>query len=213
MSRVLIVTSVEAERKAVEAGIRGDSRFCVALCGVGPIEAAVETARLLASGSYHLVINAGIGGGFAGRAEVGSIVIGSETIAAQLGAEDSDGSFIPFDQLGFGGVCHLKNGWSDRSEAWAERLGNGQVAPIVTVTTVTGTASSTAMIANRYPHAVAEAMEGFAVATAATKFGLPFIEVRAISNPIGPRDRSRWNIPAALSALTSAFAALLEVME
>lgn len=213
MSRVLIVTSVEAERKAVEAGIRGDSRFCVALCGVGPIEAAVESSRLLASDSYDLVINAGIGGGFVGRAEVGSIVIGSEAIAAQLGAEDRDGAFIPFDQLGFGGICQLKNGQPERSDAWAERLINGQVAPIVTVTTVTGTAESTAMLANRYPTAAAEAMEGFSVATAAASFQVPFIEVRAISNPIGPRDRSVWDIPAALSALTTAFAELREVME
>jgi futalosine hydrolase len=213
MSRVLIVTSVEAERKAVEAGIRGDSRFCVALCGGGPFEAGVETSRLLASGSYDLVINAGIGGGFVGRAEVGSIVIGSESIAAQLGAEDRDGSFIPFDQLGFGGTCLLKNGRPDLSRVWVGRLENGQIAPIVTVTTVTGTAESTAMIANRYPAAAAEAMEGFSVASAAAAYQLPFIEVRSISNPIGPRDRASWNIPAALSALTTAFAKLVEVME
>ncbi|MEY4480323.1 MAG: hypothetical protein RLZZ267_1001 [Bacillota bacterium] len=213
MSRVLIVTSVEAERKAVEAGIRGDSRFCVARCGVGPFEAAVETARLLETGTYDLVINAGIGGGFVGRAEVGAIVLGSEAIAAQLGAEDCDGSFLPFNELGFGGVNKLQNVHAELIHSWASKLEGGHVGPILTVTTVTGCATSTALLANRYPTAVAEAMEGFSVATAAGKCGVPFIEVRAISNPIGPRDRSNWNIPAALTALTSTFAVLVEVME
>jgi futalosine hydrolase len=55
---------------------------------------------------------------------------------------------------------------------------------------------------------VAEAMEGFGVATATARVGLPFAEIRAISNPVGPRDRAGWRIPEALAALERAAAAL-----
>jgi futalosine hydrolase len=51
-------------------------------------------------------------------------------------------------------------------------------------------------------------MEGFGVATAAAAFGVPVLELRTISNAVGPRDRAAWRIPAALGALTTAFAAL-----
>jgi len=38
--------------------------------------------------------------------------------------------------------------------------------------------------------------------------GVPFAEVRAISNPVGPREREAWRIPDALSTLGRAVAAI-----
>jgi futalosine hydrolase len=212
MGKILVVTSVEAEKHAVEAGIRGDSRFCVALCGVGPFEAAVQTTKLLATGDYELVINAGIAGGFVGRASVGSLVFGSTSIATQLGAEDQDGSFIRFDQLGFGGIQQISHVDEALLSNWQQKLEHSVIAPILTVTTVTGSHQSTRLLEQTYPMAAAEAMEGFSVASAAVAFGVPFVEVRAISNPIGPRDRAAWNIPTALACLQNAFAVLTEVV-
>mgnify|MGYP003310184123 CR=1 FL=1 len=45
--------------------------------------------------------------------------------------------------------------------------------------------------------ALAEAMEGAAVALAANETGCPFVEVRGISNEAGDRDHSRWDIDLA----------------
>jgi futalosine hydrolase len=55
-------------------------------------------------------------------------------------------------------------------------------------------------------------MEGFGVAEAARRCGIPFLEIRAVSNAIGPRDRDAWRIPEALKALEQAFAILTEVL-
>ena len=68
-----------------------------------------------------------------------------------------------------------------------------------------------AWLRQRHPNAVGEAMEGFAVATAAAHAGLPFAELRAVSNAVGPRDRAAWRIPDALAALERAAAALVSV--
>jgi len=54
-------------------------------------------------------------------------------------------------------------------------------------------------------------MEGYGVAFAACDHGLPILEVRAISNLVGPRDRAAWRIKEALEAL-EASAELLEVL-
>ncbi|MFE4600744.1 futalosine hydrolase, partial [Kitasatospora indigofera] len=51
-------------------------------------------------------------------------------------------------------------------------------------------------------------MEGFGVAEAAARHGLPALGVRTVSNAVGPRDRSAWRIGEALAALAGAFAAL-----
>src|SRR2546425_1037596 len=61
---------------------------------------------------------------------------------------------------------------------------------ILTVSTATGTRATADELAGRFPEALAEGMEGFGVATAARALGLPFAEVRAISNLVRPRDRS-----------------------
>ncbi len=39
---------------------------------------------------------------------------------------------------------------------------------------------------------------------------IPFAEIRAISNLIGRRDRSTWNIPLAFDALADAMSTLLK---
>jgi futalosine hydrolase len=191
---LLVVTAVAAERDALAAG----DLDAVAV-GVGIAAAAAGTARLLASGRYTAVVCAGIAGGFA--VGPGATVLGTESVAADLGAESPDG-FIPLSVLGFG-ACALPS-----DEGLLRRLGDTLPAatrgPILSVNTVTGTAASTDALRRRYPDAVAEGMEGFGVATAAAQAGVPFAELRTISNPVGPRDRAAWRIPEALAALTVA---------
>jgi futalosine hydrolase len=218
--RVLVVTAVEVERAAVLAGCATDPKVVVLVGGVGSAAAAAATAQAIERASataspYEAVISAGIGGGFDGGVEVGGLVVGTKTIAADLGAASPDG-FLSVDDLGFG-TAQLA---CDPTLVSAVRAAvNGSVAEInaaatgavLTVNTVTGTAAGTAQLRDRYPDAVAEAMEGYGVACAAALAGLPFVEVRAISNVVGPRDRASWRIPSALAALTAAFTALATV--
>ncbi|MFK7696275.1 futalosine hydrolase [Paenibacillus sp. HJGM_3] len=211
--RVLILTAVAAEREAVLRGLAGDPRFDVLEAGVGPASAAARTAFALATAAYGCVVSAGIGGGFAGRAEIGSLAVADAIVAADLGAETPDG-FASVDALGFGSAS------APVDAALAERLAAALRAaglpaasgPVVTVSTVTGSAASAAAVAARVPGAIAEAMEGFGVATAAAMRGVPCLELRAISNAVGPRNRAAWRIPEALRALEAASATLKEVL-
>jgi futalosine hydrolase len=55
-------------------------------------------------------------------------------------------------------------------------------------------------------------MEGFGAAEAAAGQGTPFLEIRTVSNAVGPRDRSAWRIKEALAALRDAFGVLHTVL-
>jgi futalosine hydrolase len=212
-SRVLIMTAVSAEREAVLRGLHGDSRFNVLLAGVGSVVAAVNTARALVTAEYSLVISAGIGGGFQGRAEVGSLVMANEIVVADLGAETPEG-FCTLDELGFG-FTHVQTNATllDRiSVALIAAKIPVNIGPVLTVSTVTGTAARAVKLAARVPGATAEAMEGYGVGVAALDRGLPVLEIRAISNMVGPRDRSTWRIEEALDILEAASAVLTEVL-
>lgn len=211
--RILVITSVPAERDAVSHGLQGDSRFDVIVAGVGTAAAAARTASAMAAAEYGLVVNAGIGGGFVGKAEVGSLVVANEIIAADLGAQTPEG-FCSLDELGFGSSrIPVDASLATRvTEALRTAGLPVKIGPVLTVSTVTGTAATASELAARVPGATAEAMEGYGVATAAHQRGVPILEIRAISNAVGPRDRAAWRIQDALKALEDASAVLLEVL-
>jgi futalosine hydrolase len=210
--RILVMTAVPLERDAVCRGLRGDSRFDVLASGVGPAAAAAGTATALATVGYDLVISAGIGGGFAGKAEVGSLVVASEMIAADLGVQTPQG-FCSLDKLGFGSTrIPVEPSLVSRITARLREAGLPvHTGPVLTVSTVTGTAETALELASRVHGATAEAMEGFGVATAAMQRGVPILEIRAISNLVGPRDRASWRIEVALNKLEKASSVLPEV--
>jgi futalosine hydrolase len=216
--RVLVVTAVAAERDAAAAGLRSgelpEGAADVVAGGVGPAAAAAATATALARAEaagkpYGLVVSAGIGGGFAPAAPVGAVVVAETIAAADLGAQTPDG-FVPVAELGFGTSEHRP------PRRLAQRVAQALAAaygPVLTVSTVTGTAERAAELAARHPGAVAEAMEGFGVAEAAAAAGVPVLEIRTVSNAVGPRDRAAWRIGEALAALTTAFGKLPAALE
>lgn len=214
--RVLVATAVPVERDAVARAFTGDGPFTVDViaAGVGPALAAASTATALTTAAlsgtpYDLVVSAGIAGGFQPEAPVGSLVIADEITAADLGAQTPDG-FVPVTELGFGTVTHRPPEALVRDLAAATGARTGTV---LTVSTVTGTAERATALRARHSRALAEAMEGFGVAEAAAAHGVPVLEIRAVSNPVGPRDRAAWRIGDALTALTEAFGKLAPVLE
>ncbi|MDC2959728.1 futalosine hydrolase [Streptomyces gilvifuscus] len=211
--RVLVATAVPAERDAVARAFTGDAVTVIA-AGVGPALAAASTATALTTAAlegapYGLVVSAGIAGGFPPEAPVGSLVVADEITVADLGAETADG-FVPVTELGFGTVTHRPPETLVRDIVSATGARPGAV---LTVSTVTGTAERAAELRARHPRALAEAMEGFGVAEAAAAHHVPVLEIRAVSNPVGPRDRAAWRIGDALAALTTAFGKLAPVLE
>jgi len=211
--RVLVVTAVSVEKDAVLRGLHNDSRFDVLVAGVGSVVAAVNTTKALATAEYSLVVCAGIGGGFLGRVEVGSLVLASEIIIADLGVETQEG-FSSLEELGFG-FTHVQTNASlvaHLSSALQAVKLPVIIGPVLTVSTITGTAARAEELAKRVPGATAEAMEGYGVGLAAFDLGLPVLEIRAISNMVGPRDRSAWRIKEALVVLEAASTVLTEVL-
>jgi futalosine hydrolase len=201
--RLLVVVAVGAEAEAVLRGAP-PGRVAVVTAGVGPAAAAAATAFALAAEPHPLVVSAGIAGGFAPAAPIGATVVADRIVAADLGAQTPDG-FQDVAALGFGTVAHTPPPTAVATVAAA--LG-ATVGPVLTVSTVTGSAERAAELTRRHPGAVAEAMEGFGVAEAAARRGLPVLELRTVSNAVGPRDRAAWRIGEALGALERAFARL-----
>lgn len=214
-------TGIEADGKSVgplrtdlafAADEGSNVRFDVIAAGVGPAYAAASTATALARGRYDLVISAGIGGGFPSVVEIGTLVVANAIVAADLGAETADGQ-LTLDELGFGtSRAPVDAAWSGRIAAALTSAGlQAACGPILTVSLATGRAETAELRRVLVPGAAAEGMEGYGVAIAADASGTPFAELRAISNAVGPRDRSAWRIGDALRALENAFCVIADL--
>jgi futalosine hydrolase len=70
--------------------------------------------------------------------------------------------------------------------------------PCVTVSRISGLQSEGEELAFRW-EAVAESMEGAAAAHVCALYGVPFLELRGISNMVVDRDRGSWKVEAAVS--------------
>lgn len=205
MTNVLIVVATELERARLPQ-LPG-SRAVVS--GIGAVNAALATQRAILQAQPSLVLSVGIGGAYpASGLKPGDVAVSSEILYAGLGAMDGE-RFLDLEMLGFALLEQARQKTfnmlpvSDRAQHFAEAAG-ASFGPILTLETVTGTLAVAHELEARCPGALVEGMEGAGVAHAALLHGVPALEVRGVSNMVGPRDRGAWRIREALEALGGA---------
>jgi futalosine hydrolase len=170
---VLVVAATERELALLD----GFDTFC---CGIGPVEAALQTARALEERRPDAVIHVGIAG--ARTLEPPAIVLGSEAVYCDV---IDEASTLPRVERVNPDVALL-----ERVQA---ALPEAHVLPIATCGKVGGGTGFDV-----------EAMEGFGVLRACEFADVPAVELRAISNSPDEGDRTRWRFDDAFAALASA---------
>ena len=148
-------------------------------------------------------MQAGIAGSFSDRYPHRSVVLVEEEILSDLGAESPDGfmdifemGLVPRDQRPFeGGVLR------GVTPSVLDQFGIPKVRS-VTVNRVLSDAQSIAWIEGRYEPDIVN-MEGAAFLYTCLMHGVRCVQIRAISDRVGPRDRSTWDIPGAVKALNT----------
>jgi futalosine hydrolase len=170
---VLVVAATEREL----ALLSGLDTFC---CGIGPVEAALRTARMIEERRPDAVVHAGIAG--SRTLEPPALVLGSESVYCDV---IDPGSTLPRVERVRPDAALLERARAALPEA--------HVLPIATCGKVGG--------GNGFD---VEAMEGFGVLRACELTGVPAVELRAISNSPDESDRSRWRFDDAFAALAEA---------
>jgi futalosine hydrolase len=197
---IVVATALEAQRLPPLPYAR------VVVSGIGAVNAALATQRALFNSSAALVISVGIGGAYPNSGlSLAAVAIASSCIYAGLGAMNND-DFLDLEQLGFALIEQPTATIYNQLPVapWAKALASAHslaYGPFLTLETVTGSLERAHWLQKRYPSALVEGMEGAGVAQAALQHGIACLELRAISNPVGPRDRSSWDIGGALRAL------------
>jgi futalosine hydrolase len=169
----------------------------ILLTGVGMMQSAFALASAFSSQPFDAAMQAGIAGAFDSQLAIGTVVAVQSECYGDLGAEDKE-DFIDIVDLGF-----LQ---PDAFPFQAGRIDNEQplfigaalpMYPSLSVNTVSGQ-QSTIDARNTQYHCALETMEGIAFHYACRLAKIPFLQVRAISNYVTPRNRNEWNIPLAI---------------
>jgi futalosine hydrolase len=177
--------------------------------GVGQLQCAVHLASLLARGSFSMVVQAGLAGSFSDELPKGSVVQVVEEVLGDLGAEDN-GGFLDLFEMKLLGVDDppFSDGVLKTTPYTGQALADYPCVRSVTVNRVLSESRSIEWVVQRYAPAVVN-MEGAALFLACIKHEVPFVELRSISDRVGPRDKAKWDIPGAVRALDDALSRLL----
>ncbi len=203
---VLFPTELEARRFQDQGGLPSGHGL-TAICGFGPIAAAARTAQLLERLRPARAFLIGIAGTYdTDRHAVG------EAVAFGRVALDGIGAGQGSDHVGPSALGFPQWPGSEDTERLEDVLTLAGEGDLLLLTTCSASASPEEALMRReqHPDAVAEDMEGYAVALACAVARTPLAIVRGFSNEVGDRDAAHWRIPAALGAARRAALELLE---
>ncbi len=193
----LIVAATELEI----AGFRArNPAVPVFIHGVGAAHAVFALTQKLAAGEYQRVIQAGLAGSFASELQLGEVVAVKQDRFADMGVLEQDKLTTIFDmRLAKPDELPYKNGWLINEDEWLDKLSYKKLTG-VTVNLLNSDAGYAKMIHRTFDAAV-ESMEGAALHYVCLQMNIPFLQLRAISNYVGERDKTKWKIEEAVRRL------------
>jgi futalosine hydrolase len=223
---VLVVAATEAEVSPFVTGLRrvsavgprvtryqgGSHEIDVLISGVGMVATATWCSRVLSAEQFDVALDLGVCGSFKPEIFPGSVVHVVSDRVAELGAEDGD-AFLTIQQMKLLG--------DDEYPFTGGRLVNASppvLGPLskmravdgITVNTVHGNDDSIARVTRRFSPDV-ETMEGAAFMYACLIQGVPFAQVRAVSNMVERRNRAAWKLDEAIANLGAVARQMLEI--
>jgi futalosine hydrolase len=224
--KTLIVSATEKEtnlliqqtsnlRKAgqwLNSGTIGNTEVDFLISGIGLPSVIYRLTSLLTKEKYDLVINPGIAGSFRDDLKTGSVVYVGREQFGDLGIDDNceqkslfELGYVDPNSTPFSGGKLI----NPMDILRYKTLVSLQKVNGLTVNMASGNQTD---IANRWTKFTPdiETMEGAGIFYVCILLNVPFIEIRAISNKIEPRNIKNWNIPLALTNLSEVMSRLFK---
>jgi len=178
--------------------------------GVGMLSNAVSLTRLAYEEKPDLIIQVGIAGTFDKNLPLGSVVAVKEEILGDTGVQE-DGkwkdifdlkleksNYPPFEKR------KLHNHFLEKFN-----LLNLPEVTAITVNEITTSKERITQLIKKYSP-VTESMEGAALHYVCRELNVPFLQIRAVSNYIGERNKAEWKMKEAIDNLTKSILAFVE---
>lgn len=203
--QILLTAATENE---LELFINMYSNIDILITGVGTPATMYNLQKRLQQEEYDFVIQVGIAGAFSNELNLAETVLVKQDTFGDIGAEEKQ-IFTSF--IG-GGLINANSfpyadGWLINTEGIQKKSALKSVKG-VTINKVSDSPLQKQQLINAFDPQI-ETMEGAAFHFVCLQEGIPFVQLRAISNYVGERDKSKWKIREALENLNKELLQLL----
>lgn len=195
--KILVVAATQME---IAPFIEEKNEIETLICGVGiPLTVYHLTKKLLEE-KYDLVIQAGIAGAFSKEVKKADVVAVEVDAFADIGAEENK-EFKTVFELGFGNTNEFPftNGGLTNNSKFLSEVPLTKVKA-VTINKISDEKKQSRQLRKKF-NADIESMEGAAFHYVCLQQKVPFLQIRAISNKVGERDKTKWKIKEAVEHL------------
>jgi futalosine hydrolase len=188
----------------------GSNRFEVLITGIGCMSTTYWLTKTIDKQRPDLLIQAGIGGSYSHDHPPGSLVLVNEEVSGDLGVEENNEFKDVFD-MGLPQITAPYTGKSllNKDSARLQRY-NLPLVKAVTISEITTRRERIEQLQQKY-QPVVESMEGAAFHYIAAIEKIPYIQLRAISNMVGERDKTKWKMKEAIHMLNEKLIEMVNV--
>jgi len=180
------------------------------ISGVGQLKTCYALQKKINTKRPGLVIQAGIGGA-SSKEDIGKVYAIRSEKMADLGLMEKTG-FISIFDMGLDQPDHFPFREGKLINPYQHFL-NWTDLPLVDGVTVNEMKSADFSGFQRNPSQVVESMEGAALHYVCLMEKIPFLQIRAISNVTGDRDKSQWKLKEARESLQESLILLFQKLE
>ena len=177
------------------------------ITGVGLTATTYQITKAISKKTFDLIIQAGIAGSFDFNLALGEVVAVTGESIGDLGVQEN-GRFVSL----FGMGLEDKNAFP-WTEGWLVNqspiLESCSLKTVKAVSVNQISTSDSSIFYYKSIGANTESMEGAALHYVALLEGVPFLQLRSISNYAGERDKNKWRIKEAISNLNHQLKQLL----
>ncbi|MFY7899756.1 MAG: futalosine hydrolase [Chitinophagaceae bacterium] len=201
MKKILITAATDFELSGLQSVSNKFKQYEIELLatGVGMLSTAFHLTKHILANKPDVVFQMGIAGCFNKEMPLTSVVIIEKEFIADLGVEENnewkdifdlglaEKDLNPFTSKGL----ENKNINLFTSSNFSKAIG-------ITVNEITTNSNRIALLANKYKP-VSESMEGGALHFVCNSLQVPYLQIRGMSNYVGERDKSKWEINKAIT--------------
>ncbi len=216
--RVIITAATNLEldgcaKKASQVFKKSKLRISFHATGIGMLASGVKLTQLAATHKPDLIIQMGIAGSYSKKEPLGKVmVIASESIA-DLGVREN-GSFKDLFETGLQkeNEAPFKKRKLTNPTIKSLNVLKSDLVAAVTINEITTSAKRIKeIIAANNP--VLESMEGAALHYVGGLTKTPFIQIRAVSNYVGERNKAKWKLNESIEQLEAYVITYLAALE
>jgi len=203
---LLIVAATKFE---IEPFFKEKNNTEILITGVGIPATVYHLVKKISEKNYDFVIQAGIAGAFTDDMNLTEVVQVNKDTFADLGIQEN-GNFQTLFDMGFSqkNDFPFTDGWLINPLSFLQKNHLPAVKGI-TVNKIGDDAFQNKMITEKFSPAV-ESMEGAAFHYVCLLERINFLQLRAISNRVGERDKSKWKLKESIENLNKELLIIIE---